>query len=62
MVDSAGKFVFPTAAVSEDTSLAFRLAATAAELDQPIAKGSLHRLTDRCRPRATPRDPELLAH
>ncbi len=42
------------AAVSDDASLAFRLAAAAAELDRPIAKGSLHRLADRMPP---PKDP-----
>ena len=53
MVDIDGEIALaPTAAVSEDTSLAFRLAATAAELDRPIAKGSLHRLADRMPPPA----------
>ena len=62
MVDVGGEIaLLPTAAVSEDTSLAFRLAATAAELDQPIAKGSLHRLADRMPPPSDPWDPELLA-
>ena len=62
MVDVSGEIaLLPTAAVSEDTSLAFRLAATAAELDQPIAKGSLHRLADRMPPPSDPWDPELLA-
>ena len=62
MVDVSGEIaLLPTAAVSEDTSLAFRLAATAAELDQPIAKGSLHRLADRMPPPGDPWDPELLA-
>ena len=62
MVDISGEIaLLPTAAVSEDTSLAFRLAATAAELDQPIAKGSLHRLADRMPPPSDPWDPELLA-
>jgi [protein-PII] uridylyltransferase len=42
------------AAVSEDASLALRLAATAAELDLPIAKGSLHRLADRMPPPSDP--------
>ena len=37
----------PEAAVSVDTSLPLRLAATAARLDRPIAKGSLYRLADR---------------
>ncbi len=62
MVDVSGEIaLLPTAAVSEDTSLAFRLAATAAELDQPIAKGSLHRLADRMPPPGDPWDPALLA-
>ena len=62
MVDVGGEIaLLPTAAVSEDTSLAFRLAATAAELDQPIAKGSLHRLADRMPPPGDPWDPGLLA-
>jgi [protein-PII] uridylyltransferase len=37
----------PLAPVSDDPSLPLRLAATAAELDRAIAKGSLHRLADR---------------
>jgi [protein-PII] uridylyltransferase len=62
MVDVGGEIaLLPTAAVSEDTSLAFRLAATAAELDQPIAKGSLHRVADRMPPPGDPWDPALLA-
>ncbi len=62
MIDVGGEIaLLPTAAVSEDTSLAFRLAATAAELDQPIAKGSLHRLADRMPPPGDPWDPELRA-
>jgi [protein-PII] uridylyltransferase len=44
----------PTAAVSSDASLGFRLAATAAELDRPIARGSLHRLADRMPPPSDP--------
>ncbi len=36
----------PLAPVTEDASLALRLAATAAELDRPIAKASLYRLAD----------------
>jgi [protein-PII] uridylyltransferase len=51
----------PMAAVSEDASLAFRLAATAAELDRPIAKGSLHRLADRMPPPGDPWPPAVLA-
>jgi [protein-PII] uridylyltransferase len=42
------------APVSLDTSLPLRLAATAAELDRPIAKGSLHRLADRTPPPGDP--------
>jgi [protein-PII] uridylyltransferase len=43
-----------TAPVSDDTSLPLRLAATAAELDRPIARGSLHRLADRMPPPSDP--------
>jgi [protein-PII] uridylyltransferase len=61
MVEINGEIaLLPTAAVSEDSSLAFRLAATAAELDRPIAKGSLHRLADRMPPPADPWPPEVL--
>jgi [protein-PII] uridylyltransferase len=42
------------APVSGDASLPLRLAATAAELDRPIAKGSLHRLADRMPPPGDP--------
>jgi [protein-PII] uridylyltransferase len=42
------------AAVAEDSSLPLRLAAVAAEHDVPIARGSLHRLTDKMAP---PPDP-----
>ena len=42
------------APVSVDASLPLRLAATAAELDRPIAKGSLHRLADRMPPPGDP--------
>ncbi len=44
----------PTAPVSDDSSLPLRLAATAAELDHPIARGSLHRLADRMPPPGDP--------
>ncbi|HWF17170.1 MAG TPA: [protein-PII] uridylyltransferase [Acidimicrobiales bacterium] len=44
----------PAAPVSDDTSLPLRLAATAAELDRPIARGSLHRLADRLAPPSDP--------
>jgi len=40
--------------------LAFRLAATAAELDRPIAKGSLYRLADRMPPPGDPWPPAVL--
>jgi [protein-PII] uridylyltransferase len=50
-----------TANVSGDSSLAFRLAATAAELDRPIAKGSLYRLADRMPPPSDPWPAEVLA-
>jgi [protein-PII] uridylyltransferase len=62
MVDIEGEIALaPTAAVSDDASLAFRLAATAAELDRPIAKGSLHRLADRMPPPGDPWPPPVLA-
>jgi [protein-PII] uridylyltransferase len=51
----------PNAPVSDDASLAFRLAAVAAELDRPIAKGSLHRLADRMPPPSDPWPAEVLA-
>jgi [protein-PII] uridylyltransferase len=55
MLDVDGEVALaPDAPVSEDASLAFRLAAVAAERDLPIAKGSLHRLADRMPP---PPDP-----
>jgi [protein-PII] uridylyltransferase len=44
----------PLAPVSDDASLPLRLAATAAELDRPIARGSLHRLADRMPPPGDP--------
>jgi [protein-PII] uridylyltransferase len=48
MMEIDGEIVLtPLAPVSTDTSLPLRLAATAAALDRPIAKGSLHRLADR---------------
>ncbi len=62
MVDVNGEIaLLPSAPVSEDPSVAFRLAAAAAELDQPIARGSLHRLADRMPPPTDPWPPELLA-
>ena len=42
------------APVTDDASLPLRLAATAAELDRPIARGSLHRLADRMPPPGDP--------
>ena len=50
----------PEAPVSDDPSLAFRLASTAARLDKPIAKGSLHRLADRMPPPSDPWQPEIV--
>jgi len=61
MVDMGGEIaLLPTAPVSEDASLAFRLAARAAELDRPIAKGSLYRLADRMPPPGDPWPPAVL--
>ncbi len=48
----------PLAPVSDDASLPLCLAATAARLDRPIAKGSLHRLADRMPPPGDPWTPE----
>jgi [protein-PII] uridylyltransferase len=51
MVEVDGEIALtPLAPVSDDASLPLRLAATAAALDRPIAKGSLHRLADRMPP------------
>jgi len=62
MVEIDGEIALvPSADVSNDASLAFRLAATAAELDRPIAKGSLHRLADRMPPPGDPWPPAVLA-
>ncbi len=48
LTDVGGELALtPEAPVSSDTSLPLRLAATAARLDRPIAKGSLFRLADR---------------
>jgi [protein-PII] uridylyltransferase len=61
MVDVGGEIaLLSTAPVSEDASLAFRLAAVAAELDRPIANGSLYRLADRMPPPGDPWPPEVL--
>ena len=55
MVDVDGEIALTSLApVSTDTSLPLRLATTAAELDRPIARGSLHRLADRMPPPADP--------
>ena len=43
-----------SAPVSDDASLPLRLAVTAAEIDRPIARGSLHRLADRMPPPSDP--------
>ncbi len=43
-----------SAPVSDDPSLPLRLAATAAAIDRPIARGSLHRLADRMPPPSDP--------
>jgi [protein-PII] uridylyltransferase len=43
-----------SAPVSDDPSLVLRLAATAAGIDRPIARGSLHRLADRMPPPGNP--------
>jgi [protein-PII] uridylyltransferase len=62
MVEIDGEIaLLPSAPVSEDAALAFRLAATAAELDRPIAKGSLHRLADRMPPPEDPWAPDVRA-
>ncbi len=48
MVEIDGEVALtPLAPVSDDASLPLRLAATAARVDRPIARGSLHRLADR---------------
>ena len=55
MVEVDGEIALTSvAAVSDDPSLSLRLAATATELDRPIAKGSLHRLADRMPPPGDP--------
>ena len=55
MVEVDGEIALtPTAPVSADASLALRLAVTAAEVDRPIARGSLHRLADRMPPPSDP--------
>jgi [protein-PII] uridylyltransferase len=55
MVEVDGEIALASAApVSDDASLPLRLAVTAARLDKPIAKGSLHRLADRMPPPGDP--------
>ena len=55
MIEVDGEIALtPLAPVSDDASLPLRLAATAAELDRPIARGSLHRLADRMPPPGDP--------
>ena len=55
MVEIDGEIALtPLAPVSDDASLPLRLAATAARLDRPIARGSLHRLADRMPPPGDP--------
>ncbi len=44
----------PAAPVQDDPALALRLASVAAELDLPIARGSLHRLADKMAPPPEP--------
>jgi [protein-PII] uridylyltransferase len=55
MAEVAGEVALtPLAPVSDDASLALRLALTAAGLDRPISRGSLHRLADRMPPPGDP--------
>jgi [protein-PII] uridylyltransferase len=62
LVEINGEIALDSAApVSTDPSLAFRLAAVAAEADKPIARGSLHRLDDRMPPPTDPWAPEVLS-
>jgi [protein-PII] uridylyltransferase len=59
MVEVDGEVALaPGAPVSDDASLPLRLALTAAELDRPMARGSLHRLADRMPPPGDPWTPE----
>ncbi len=51
----------PSAQVATDSTLAFRIAAVAAEMDLPIALGAVHRLADQLGPIEEPWAPELLA-
>ncbi len=60
MADVDGEVALTSVApVSDDASLPLRLAITAAELDRPIAKGSLHRLADRMPPPGDPWTPAV---
>jgi [protein-PII] uridylyltransferase len=62
LIEKDGQIALTSLAdVSGDTSLAFRLAAVAAELDKPIDKASLYRLNDRLPAPSDPWAPELLA-
>ncbi|HEX4176299.1 MAG TPA: [protein-PII] uridylyltransferase [Acidimicrobiales bacterium] len=55
LIELNGEVALTSAApVSADPSLPLRLAATAAEIDRPIARGSLHRLADRMPPPGDP--------
>ena len=55
MIEVHGEIALtPLAPVSDDASLPLRLAATAARVDRPIAKASLHRLADRMPPAGDP--------
>jgi [protein-PII] uridylyltransferase len=55
LIELNGEVALTSAApVSDDPSLPLRLAATAAEVDRPIARGSLHRLADRMPPPSDP--------
>ncbi len=55
LVDVDGEIALSSLApVSTDASLPLRLATTAAALDRPIARGSLHRLADRMPPPGDP--------
>ena len=55
MIEVNGEVALASLApVSDDASLPLRLAATAAGIDRPIARGSLHRLADRMPPPGDP--------
>ena len=62
MIEVHGEIALtPLAPVSDDASLPLRLAATAARVDRPIAKASLHRLADRMPPAGDPWSEETRA-